>query len=164
MAALRSEVRSHRELDGSRQPRSTSPVKFRTVYLRVPKNLGMTSIAKSQLDVLLDCQVVQYSRIRDQPCSVFKVKILENELRVARDAGRKSGCFVDLWWSSPDKAANQKADGPIGRSKMNVVGEPRNSGFKMTCWNCRGLSSSLPYLETLLDQGSKVLVLSEHWL
>ena len=36
----------------------------------------------------------------------------------------------------------------------------------MSCWNCRGLSSSLPYLNTLIDpdEGSKIVVLSEHWL
>lgn len=37
-------------------------------------------------------------------------------------------------------------------------------GLQLTCWNCRGLSSSLPYLEALMKGGSKVLVLSEHWL
>ena len=36
----------------------------------------------------------------------------------------------------------------------------------MMSWNCRGLSSSLPYLNTLIDpdEGSKIVVLSEHWL
>ena len=36
----------------------------------------------------------------------------------------------------------------------------------MSCWNCHGLSSSLPYLNSLmdLDEGSKIVVLSKHWL
>ncbi len=34
----------------------------------------------------------------------------------------------------------------------------------MTSWNCRGLSSSLPYLQELMAEGSKVLALCEHWL
>ena len=34
----------------------------------------------------------------------------------------------------------------------------------MTGWNCRGLSTSLPYLDHLIHKGSKILVLSEHWL
>ena len=40
------------------------------------------------------------------------------------------------------------------------------TGMKISCWNCRGLSSSLPYLDTLLnsEDGSKIMVLSEHWL
>ncbi len=38
--------------------------------------------------------------------------------------------------------------------------------MKISCWNYCGLSSSLPYLETLLnsEDGSKIMVLSEHWL
>ena len=36
--------------------------------------------------------------------------------------------------------------------------------LKLTCWNCRGLSSSLPYICSLIEEGSRILVVSEHWL
>ena len=35
---------------------------------------------------------------------------------------------------------------------------------KLTCWNCRGLSNSVPYLNSMIDERSSVIVLSEHWL
>ena len=35
--------------------------------------------------------------------------------------------------------------------------------MKMTCWNCHGLSSSPPYINSFLQDGSKILVLLEHW-
>ena len=34
----------------------------------------------------------------------------------------------------------------------------------VSCWNCRGLSTSLPYLNSLLKEGSKIVLLSEHCL
>ena len=43
-------------------------------------------------------------------------------------------------------------------------GQSNGRGLQLTCWNCRGLSGSLPYLEALMEGGSKVIVLSEHWL
>ena len=36
--------------------------------------------------------------------------------------------------------------------------------LKITCWNCRGLSNSIQYLGELIDDGSDVILLSEHWL
>ena len=36
--------------------------------------------------------------------------------------------------------------------------------LNMTCWNCRCLSSSMPYFHSLIEEGSKILVISEHWL
>ena len=49
-------------------------------------------------------------------------------------------------------------------SRAPVTCKFSRSGFKMSCWNCRGLSSSAPYLNYLLEKGTKILVLSEHWL
>ena len=36
--------------------------------------------------------------------------------------------------------------------------------LKITSLNCRGLSNSIQYLGELIDDGSDVIVLSEHWL
>ena len=38
-----------------------------------------------------------------------------------------------------------------------------NQNIKVACWNCRGLSASIPFLRTLLSSNDIVLV-SEHWL
>ena len=38
------------------------------------------------------------------------------------------------------------------------------SMLQMACWNCRGLWSNKPYIESLFFSGVKVLVLAEHWL
>ena len=162
VAALRSELRSQREAGRDRQLMAPSPVKFCSLYLRVSKSLGVPSVGKTMLEELLKCQVVQYLCIKNLPSPVFRVKILECDLRGALDAGRKSGCFVDLWRGPRDGIASQKSDAYTGEGR--VGGVSKRTGLKMTCWNCRGLSNSLPYLEALMAEGSKVLVLSEHWL
>lgn len=36
--------------------------------------------------------------------------------------------------------------------------------INLTTWNCRGLSNALPYLNHLTDEGSDIIVVSEHWL
>ena len=99
LAALRLELRSQRDVgrDACGQLKSASPVKFCSLYVRVVKRLGHSSFGKTQLEELLQCQVVQYLCIKHHPSPVFRVKILENDLHGALDTGRKSGCFVDLW-------------------------------------------------------------------
>ena len=34
----------------------------------------------------------------------------------------------------------------------------------MTCWNCRGLKNSVLFLNALIEEDSKVIVASDHWL
>ena len=36
--------------------------------------------------------------------------------------------------------------------------------IKIFCWNCKCLSNNIPYIRKLMDGGSNILVLSEHWL
>ena len=34
----------------------------------------------------------------------------------------------------------------------------------VSAWNCRGLATATPYLNSLLESGSDIVILSEHWL
>ena len=110
--------------------------------------------------------ICQYTCVREFPSPSFKVKIAERDSRGALDTGRKSGCFVDIWRISrvgSSVAGQRVADG--GTQGGRVAGsQGRRQRLQITSWNCRGLSNSLPYLEALMAEGSKVLVLSEHWL
>ena len=131
-----------------------SPVKFCVILDDAP-------IGKAQLETLLKCQVVQYTCIKALPCPVFKVKIFEEALQLAIIAGRESGCFVDLWRRPKETVANHGDSGVCvseGKSTHPRT-ECHRLGLNVTCWNCRGLSNSLPYLEALMERGSKVLVL-----
>ena len=83
------------------------------------------------------------------------MEIPKDALHDALVVGRSAGYLVDLW---------RKVDG--GRvkrceaeNKMETRTEvPEGVGLQISCWNCRGLSNSGPYLEQLINDGSKVMV------
>ena len=101
-------------------------------------------------------------RLVDVPFSSFKVKISESDACTAMAAGAKAGCFVAPW---NDSSRSGYCLTDVHLSSLSKTKKKSHKGVKMSCWNCRGLSSSLPYLNTLIDpnEGSKIVVLSEHW-
>ena len=135
------------------------------LYVQVLKSLDDTSFGKAQLEALLKCQVVHYTCVKALPCPVFRVKIFEEALQEAIIAGQESGCFVDLW-RRPKETVASHGSGICASEGIST--HPRTEchrpALNVTCWNCRGLSNSHPSLEALMERGSKVLVLSEHWL
>ena len=49
-------------------------------------------------------------------------------------------------------------------SRVSVSDNTRLSQITITSWNCRGLTTSLPYILHLINTGSDIISLSEHWL
>ena len=124
---------------------------------------------KRFLKSILKCRVVQYTCVGRAPSAAFKVRIEKSVLHDALVAGRAAGCFVDLWRQS--RAGHRVASNAGGEvESMGTDGVKMAAGgaecgsVKMTGWNCRGLRNSIPYLNALIEDSSKVFVLSEHWL
>ena len=92
------------------------------------------------------------------------VKVLQGDLCIAQDADRKAGYFVDLWHTPQNRMAHpMDCSGPSNGAATQVHRmESEASGIKLTCWNCRGLSSSRFYLKALTKEGLKFLVISEY--
>ena len=40
----------------------------------------------------------------------------------------------------------------------------RDRNLMVSTWNCRGLQNATPYLHRLIDQGSDIIAINEHWL
>ena len=157
VANLRSELGEIKR-SGASVSSHRAPGKLCTLYVRVPEGGSEVShIGKARLESLLDCEVPQYVCIKQLPPS-FKVKILESCLQSAVDSGRRHGCFVDRWCAQASVRRFERSDFTAPDRKIS------QSGIQLSCWNCRGLSTSLPYLKSLLEEGSKIVVLSEHWL
>ena len=67
-------------------------------------------------------------------------------------------------------------NGSVGGADIGVVGNglerksiihggvAEEKYLTISCWNYRGLSTAIPYVEKLLSGGMGVLVISEHWL
>ena len=169
IAVVRAEIKNLKG-SGARQlvPAVAATNRCCFLYVRILEGGGSDGchVGKTRLEQMLGCQVCQYTCVREFPSPSFKAKIAERDSRGAIDTGRKSGCFVDIWRISrvgSSVAGQRVADG--GTQGGRVAGsQGRRQRLQMTSWNCRGLSNSLPYLEALMAEGSKVLVLSEHWL
>ena len=111
--------------------------KFCSLYVRVSGDVG-----KSKLESLLGCEVLQYVRLISNPTPSYKVKIKEGNLDSALANGRSEGCFVARWC---DKNCNPRASVAVQQGSPPVSDTRSLSNFMLTCWNCRGLSTSLPY-------------------
>ena len=103
------------------------------------------------------------------PIVAFKVRIEKSLLHGAWLAGRAAGCFVDLWRQSG--AVHRRASiagGGVETMGTDGVQMAREGGeccrVKITCWNFRGLRNSIPYLNALIEDALKVIILSQHWL
>ena len=118
-------------------------------------------MGKSRLESLLACKVLQYVCLVDGPSPVYKVRIQESDLESAITSRKSSWCFMARCCK---KSALDCGSCASYSQQLSMFSRKSKSCFKMSCWNCRGLSSSLPYLNCLLEDGSNNLVVSEHWL
>lgn len=88
--------------------------------------------------------------------------MVENKLKDAIENGRRPGCAVFLWKNTSNSVMDGLTCSTAASGSSTII--KGVSELKIACWNCRGLGSSLPYIEQLLCDGVKVLALSEHWL
>ena len=118
-------------------------------------------IGKDKLESFLAYEVPQYLCLVGRPFPFLKVRIWESDLKCAMAEGKKLGCVVAKWCNTSGRDNNHAVTHP---SRAPTTWRFSRLGFKMSCWNCQGLSSSLLYLNYLLEKGTKILDLSEHWL
>ena len=77
------------------------------------------------------------------------------------------GCITGKWMRG---ASNENEGGEGVGETGGCVGScytdrsKATTSITITCWNCRGLSNSVPYILELLNTIPGILVLSEHWL
>lgn len=158
---LKSDVRQLKmgQLKRGRESSNTCHPNSCLLYVRVGADIG----GKSELESLLGCEVLYYLRLVKNGPPSYKVKIKDCDLSSAVAKGTSEGCFVDKWQNKDqNKYRNSRAS--VTLQHKSAPESQKRSSFKMTCWNCRGISTSLPYLDALIHEGSKILVLSEHWL
>ena len=68
--------------------------------------------------------------------------------------GTSGACQSTMQSHTPDK-------GP--RVYQSPIPESSQQNLRIAAWNCRGLSSGLPYIEHLADNHD-IIIISEHWL
>ena len=118
------------------------------------------TLNKTLLESKLCTTVISYDVVRVLPTPALRVKIGKSLLHNAITHARANGCVADIWGGTPGSSLSRAARTPDATQSM----ASEQHVMKITCWNCRGLSSSIPYVNHLMDSGSDIVVLSEHWL
>ena len=114
------------------------------------------------LESVLSCDIQRYWITGYHQKPVLNVQIFESNLLTALTFGNKNGHHASVWHkkdtpSIPNKNSPQPL--PFAShhpSEFNTI--------IILSWNSRGLTLSVPYIQSLLCEKPSVLVLSEHWL
>ena len=128
------------------------------LYLRL-KHPTSEALGSTLLESKLNTTVLAYDIIKTVPTPAFRIKIQKSLLHYAITHVRCNYCIADIW-KCPSSAPCYRA----GRKQYMHPKSPPPKSLTVTTWNCRGLSQGTPYLTNILDSGSDVVILSEHWL
>ena len=120
-------------------------------------------MGKSRLEGILKCSILSYVVVREHPTPAYKIKIPNHHLYNAIRNARSNQCYADIWLNGK-VPINRAVSGLTGHmaSGTSVGGTPMP--VKVTSWNCRGVSTAIPYLTDRILADSSVVVVSEHWL
>ena len=133
------------------------------LYVRLNVN-DVSSIGTPLLESVLSCDVQRYWLIGNWQRPTLKVKIIEPNLLKALTSGNKNGHYTSVWHKkvtpSIPKSSSPQRPHPVSHHPSHIL---IHQHVNILSWNCRGLTSSIPYIQSLLEMPS-VLVLSEHWL
>ena len=78
------------------------------------------------------------------PFTSYKVKIRECDVDLAVEVGKIFGCFVVKWY---DKQVASHRSNTVSSGCGPTSSRKPRPYLNISCWNCRGLSSSVPYIE-----------------
>ena len=127
------------------------------LYIRL-KNWSDEALNEALLKSKLNSNILAYDVIRLKPTPAFRVKIRKSTLYHALSHARENGCVVDLW-----RGTKSRWSPPTSHPQFSKNSQSQGS-VKVSAWNCRGLATATPYLHRLLEGGSDIVILSEHWL
>ena len=127
------------------------------LYIRL-KNWSDEAPNEALLKSKLNSNILAYDVIRLKPTPAFRVKIRKSTLYHALSHARENGCVVDLW-----RGTKSRWSPPTSHPQFSKNSQSQGS-VTVSAWNCRGLATATPYLHRLLEGGSDIVILSEHWL
>ena len=119
------------------------------LYIRFKKPVN-SEINQILLESRLDLKILDYYLIRSRPTPAFRVKIHKSALHHALTHARENSCVADIWRSAKSKWKSYGTTRPNSICNSRRHPEP----LKITSWNCRGLTSAIPYINNLMEEGS----------
>ena len=142
----------------NRDPTAVDDCNTCLLYVRLKHSLT-EPLTEALLESKLQTKVLEYDIIRTKPTSVFRVKIAKALLHNALTHARAHDCIADLWGGSHCPSRRISADVP-----MPINSSTAQQSLTISCWNCRGWATGASYLDHMVQGGSDVIVISEHWL
>jgi len=138
-------------------------VSNKSCFLYVRLNIyDLSTIGTSLLESVLSCHIQRYWIIGNHQRPVLKVEISESHQLAALTSGNQNGHHTSVWHKK-DTPFNSNIN-PPQRSPFVSHNPCQSEPINILSWNSRGLTSSVPYIQSLLCEKPSVLVLSEHWL
>ena len=115
------------------------------IYVRL-KHCTMDSMSKSFLEAKLNTTILDYDVIHVVPTPAFRIKIKKCLLHNALTHARSNGCVADIWGGAYRIPSPKYSQAPINSTVRPSV----SPDLTITC---RGLSTGLPYINSLGDLG-----------
>ena len=125
------------------------------LYIRLKETYD-PPLGKLGLEALTKCPVINYVRVTG---TAYKTKV---HIKTIMENSRVGQYFVDTWKSR--SAAPTPTHTYPHSTELVSTDANKTLSLKITSWNCRALPSSIPYLNSLISEGSDIIVISEHWL
>ena len=129
------------------------------IYVRL-KNSTTNLLTDALLKSRLQTEILAYDIIRAKPTPVFRVKIAKTLLYNGLTHARAHDCVADLWGGSHSPFYQI----PVGVPRTTNHTSTAQQSLIISCWNCRGWTTGVSYLDHMALEGSDVMIISEHWL
>lgn len=125
------------------------PGHISVLYVRLRESYD-PPLGKSGLEALTRCPISMYAKVG---ATAYKIKILTRHLKSVLDNSRPGRYTVDTWKS--------RLAIP---TPTTVIQHPTASTSSLAENHLVELSWFVPYLNSLISEGSDIIVISEHWL
>ena len=123
-----------------------------------------TPLRRSDVENILRCAIINHIIVSEIPTTGLKVKIQKCHLYTALSVSN-SKTVVRLWRAKQPAVCTPDVPSPTQHkhhfSQGAVCGHHK---LKLTAWNCRSLTIGEPYIHQLAEDGSNIIVVTEHWL
>ena len=112
---------------------------------------------------MLQCPIVNYALVCEYSSTALDLKIKNGNLHTALSVSNNN-IFVCVWRSKQSTQNKEHVTADLNQAHTSQDPSLVSQTLKLTSWNCRGLSTGEPYIYQLAEDGSDVIIVTEHWL
>ena len=150
--SLKEEVRSlKKDLSALHRTKNSSRA-VSACHIYVRPFLPITS--EADLSSIIKCPTLSATKVGFS----WKVKIPRDCLYTALSSASPHSHYVRIWKNNAKKQAS------LHMPQNYYTQSELSDSLNIVAWNCRGIRTSIPYIQHLIASGYDVIILEEHWL